>query len=1024
MNLSVLPPTLVLPMVLPFSSSTYNHIQSLDKHPGPTDYTSSHKWQNITSQNLNKGVQFIPKVKPSVIKQNYPHIISLNVRSIKNKCEEVELFLDEQSPDIFCMSEHWLSDIEATTFAIPSYVNSNIYCRNSPYGGVAVLSKPHLNVSPIPEIHKYCIEKTFECTGITFIVSNKSFIILSIYRSPSSDVATFVCKFDKLLIRLTKLYPKAEMIICGDFNIDFLQPSKERTLLQDIIGFFNLSITISTPTRITPTSSTLLDNIFTTLDHNSLKTKTIDPGLSDHHAISLQLLAIPNVKITTLYKRNYSDENVSNFVSLLQEELWSSSYTETNVDDCFGAFHSRYVALFNVAFPLTKYRINNKPKSKKWVTPEVRLSSADLHHMHSACKRNPNIPELKAAYNVKKKIHSRKVKATKRLFHSQIISNSKNKSKTTWSIIKSETSSLKPATDITLSINGKTITNPKQIADEFNTFFTESSYLPPPSSSPISSCQTNHSIFVSPTTPIEVEHTIKGISPKYSCGFDDIPSAIIVKTAKLISEPLCHIINMSLEQGTFPSVLKKSIVIPIHKKGDKHIPNNYRPISLLSSFSKIFELIMQSRITSYFTEFDILDNCQHGFRSKRSTTTAIFSFLSSLYLALDKGDSAIGLFVDLSKAFDTIDHKILLAKLTSLGINGPALGWIESFLSDRTQVVKIKGATSSVPVLSNPQNVQNGVPQGSVLGPLFFIVYINDLRQFLHNNNTIPICVKALLTLYADDINSLLTSSKETTLQLTKAANCQVSQMLSYSTNNRLAIQTTKTFFLNFRTGPRQVLSSPLIRLEGHSIPRVVTTKVLGLTISDSLDWAPHIQSIVPRLLSGCFMLRKLKLIVNPPILSMVYHAFIHSLLSYGIIFWGTSPHAKRIFIIQKRAVRIIAGISRRQSCKAHFTNLRILTLTCTLIISAATFVYSNPDHFPLNNAHHSHFTRYNTNIFIPKSSHTFFDKSPTHVCSTIFNKLPALIKYSNSLTLFKHKLKDFLLNKAYYSLREFLDDH
>lgn len=244
--------------------------------------------------------------------------------------------------------------------------------------------------------------------------------------------------------------------------------------------------------------------------------------------------------------------------------------------------------------------------------------------------------------------------------------------------------------------------------------------------------------------------------------------------------------------------------------------------------------------------------------------------------------------------------------------------------------------------------------------------------------------------------------------------------MSTYCKNNHLALQQSKTVLMHFHSSRTKLSSSPLVRLDGKSIACVSTNKILGLNITDTLDWSTHIDTIAARLSSGCFMLRKLKLSVSTSSLLLVYYAHIHSLLSYGVLFWGSSHHAKRIFIIQKRAVRIIAGLSRRQSCRPHFNNLGILTLPSVLIMNAAIFVRSHPDQFPLNRTTHAYSTRTNSDIFIPSFNHSFYKHSPVHLCSKIFNSLPSNIKHITSFVSFKATLKQFLISHSYYNLDDF----
>ena len=462
---------------------------------------------------------------------------------------------------------------------------------------------------------------------------------------------------------------------------------------------------------------------------------------------------------------------------LLSREEWQCLNSLADADHLFSSFLSTFLHHFNKAFPL-KSHFPRKFQANAWITQETRLEAKHLRSLHRKLKVSNNSHDCKQQYLNLKKSHAKNIRQAKLQFNDHVITSSNNIPKATWSMIKSQTTAPVSKVNLSIVVNEQPISDPSSLANHFNNFFINSSISQSASTSLNSSntpvnnniCHAvNYSIFLYPTTKNEVIQVAKKLGSKHSCGLDEVPGSLLAKCVHLIAAPLEFLINESFSSGIFPSELKKARVIPIYKhKGKKSDMNNYRPISVLSSFSKIFECIMHERLISFLNYHSLLSPSQHGFLKNKSTTTAIFSFLSPLYSALDKGDHAVGLFYDLSKAFDTIDHNILLSKLDRYGIRGVANKWMASYLSDRTQAVEIQASVkhSTKKFLSESKAIVSGVPQGSILGPLAFIVYVNDLPDCFDNGT---------LTQYADDSSHRLIIPKENASALPAIVNKQAS---------------------------------------------------------------------------------------------------------------------------------------------------------------------------------------------------------------------------------------------------------
>jgi len=357
-----------------------------------------------------------------------------------------------------------------------------------------------------------------------------------------------------------------------------------------------------------------------------------------------------------------------------------------------------------------------------------------------------------------------------------------------------------------------------------------------------------------------------------------------------ISKVLTHIFNASFTHGVVPSLLKQANVTPIFKAGDKHDFTNYRPISILPSISKLLEKVVYIRIFNFISYNNILTHHQFGFRPKRSTFMAINELYCNITSSLDKKLHTVGIFLDLSKAFDTINHNILLDKLSNYGIRGLANDWFRSYLCGRQQRVLFNN------MLSSPQLVSCGVPQGSILGPLLFLLYINDLPSC----TTIPHFV-----LFADDTNILFSHQDPNTLET--IVNNELKYISNWFKLNKLSLNIKKTNYIIFKN---KYSNKPTINLniniDNVTIQQVETTKFLGLLIDSNLSWhshTQHISKIISRL-NG--VIRRVRPYLPLETLHSLYNSLMLPYFSYGTMIWAdpNNSNIDSIFLLQKRVIR------------------------------------------------------------------------------------------------------------------------
>lgn len=944
-------------------------------------------------------------------------LMHINCRSISNKLQEVELLLSSYHAEILGVSETWLKNGDP----IPAIDGYKFVLKNRDRGlggGVGFFIQDNIKFNLIDTTNwKF---EGFEYQLISISQRRRENIVVAIiYRPPGNSLKSFNKEFSEFLSYTIKDNKKT--IIMGDFNINLLaiessQPTNE--FLNILHSFFMMPVFLK-PTRIGPSSATLIDNIFTNISLSKCISKIIIDDISDHFPLHINIKLHETIKIVEPPKlhRKQDKQTKLKFKECLTEVDWSDVTRECesqNISHAYKLFLSKYQSLYNHCFPLTTVGSQSRIKKQEWMTPALLKSCKVKSKLYKTYLKNPT-PENKIKFTkYRNRFKTIKQAIIRQHFSSKFLRQQGNP-KGTWNIIKgilSRGSKSVEAPDIFYSDDGCELNSPTEIAEQFNKHFSDlgpnlAKKIIPPSKSfhEFLTRSPTPTMSFFPVSPDEIIQIVKELKTSHSCGLDGIDPCIAGEFIPLISNILSSLINCSLSTGSVPDDLKLAKVIPLHKSGDLNRICNYRPISILPYFSKIFEKAVYRRVESFLSRFSLLNNKQFGFRKNHSTYMPLLLLYSKIADALDRGEFTIGVFLDLSKAFDTVNHEILLSKLYHYGLRGCVLKWFTSYLSGRKQLTEFNGFESSF------SDVACGVPQGSILGPLLFIIYINDL----HNSSS-------LLTflLFADDTNVF--ASGKNLNDLIISINRELTNVDTWFRANKLSLNVDKTNFMLFCSKNKDRTHSIQPCINNLQIKHVTSTKFLGIIIDDRLNWFLHINYVASKISKNIGIMSRVSSFVDKKILIMLYYSLIYPYLIYCNIAWASTYPSKLIHLLtlQKRIIRTIFRLHPRAHTKDFFISNGLLNIYQINKFQTCLFIY-NYEHNLLPPSFNNMFFKssdvhsYNlrsSNQLRSEFSRTTFKKFS--ICCKgplLFSSLPSSLVSLNSSSLFKSHLKKHILS-------------
>lgn len=935
------------------------------------------------------------------------HVLSINTRSVSS-ISRFNKFKNEMSkfsklPDIVAIQESWINESCIQLYNIPSYESIHC-CRSDGFGGASIYVSKHIKFEVLDKDSSDFLD--YVVISLPEIkINNKPVRIINLYRSQKCNIQLFLKKTDNLL---EKFGSEACMFV-GDFNVDMMSDNVQCDYLTNLFAEYNMCAHHNFVTR--PVSGTSLDGIFGDIAE-SFVVHSIENSFTDHNYLYSILQTKTPIKLNI--NEDFIRINYDKFGKYINENLKLNINITDPSEQC-AILINCFKDAITYSTELKTVENDVHYELKPWMT----MGLLNLIKFKNKLLKKRRKRKIKEALSNQIKRISKIIKYAKRklmdYYYQNYISTCAGNLKKIWSFLNRELGRIAAKPRQLYDDNGRELLTDKEKADAHNNFFSEavkriSENIVVNSDDHINKLRT---LSYSETTfnirkvdTMTVECILKNMPKNKGSGHDEITVKMLTIRESFVSMLLTRIFNSMVETSNFPENLKVHKIIPIPKSSGARSVSLYRPISLLSNISKVFEKLIFNQLSSYLETHSVMFGRQFGFRKGYGTEAAVVSVVSEICNGIDKGYSVAGVFFDLSKAFDLVDHAILLQKLELIGLQESTTKLMESYLNNRSHYVQIGRAKSK----SEP--VKCGVPQGSTLGPLLFRIYVNDLSN---------ITFFGKLFMFADDI-CLLYNYKHPTVLKTQIE-YDASMLFEYARLNKLSINAEKTNFVRFRP---HLLSRELeiaVYIDGNLVNESKTVKYLGVNISYNLSWDMHIEMLKTKISSATGILRKFQFKLSTETKLQLYFALIHCHLVYIPIVYASKDCAtlKSLQRAQNKALKVVYNLPRDYPTIDLFTNYakRVLPVKGIYKHNLLMFMFKSINGFGNSFVQFRQHcdqsqanTRHRLNL-IPSRCRLELTKQKAEYAGPLeFNNLPNDIKRIATISNFKLKLKEYLLER------------